>query len=475
MLSHWLDEAGLLPEEDAPALDGDTRADICIVGGGFCGLWTAIRLKERDPSVDIAIVERALCGSGASGRNGGFMLSWWAKFGSLGKICASDEAVRLARASADAVGEIGRFCADHGIDAHFRGDGWLWAATSGPQVGSWNALLDTLERHQQHPFELWEPETVARRSGSDRHIAGIFEPTAASVQPALLARGLRRAALSKGVRIYERTPMTRLERGRPPRVVTANGSVTAEKVVIAMNAWATVFPELRRTIVVVSSDIVTTRPIPERLAASGWSDGMCISDSRTLVNYYRPTMDGRVAFGTGGGRLSFGNRVDSGFDGASPRAREVEGYFRRIYPGFGDVPIATHWTGPIDRSLNGLPFFGRLDGRDDLLYGLGFSGNGVGPTSVGGRILASLALGTKDEWSQCGLVRSGVGLFPREPVRYVGGRMVIAANRRKERLEDEGRAPGPLTVALAGLAPAGLVPVKGVDAPAAKATKAAKA
>ena len=155
---------------------------------------------------------------------------------------------------------------------------------------------------------------------------------------------------------------------------------------------------------------------------------------------------------------------------ALPRApARSKAYFRRIYPNFSDVPIATSWTGPIDRSLSGLPFFGRLDGRDDLLYGLGFSGNGVGPTSVGGRILASLALGAKDEWSECGLVREEVGLFPREPVRYVGGRMVIAANRRKERLEDQGQTPGPLTVKLAGLAPAGLVPVKGVDAPAAKA------
>ncbi len=469
MLSHWLDEAGPARDDDAPALEGDQRADICIVGGGYCGLWTAIRLKQRDPSIDVAIVEKDVCGSGASGRNGGFVLSWWAKFGSLCKVCTSDEAVRLARASADAVGEIGRFCADNGIDAHFRGDGWLWAATSAPQVGSWSALVDTLERHQQHPFELWEPETVKRRSGSERHIAGVFEPTGASVQPALLARGLRRAALSMGVRIYERTPMMSLHRGRPPRVVAPRGILTAEKVVIAMNAWATMFPELRRTIVVISSDIVATRPMPERLAASGWNDGMCISDSRTLVNYYRPTTDGRIAFGTGGGRLSFGNRVDRRFDGPSPRAAEVEAYFRRIYPDFGDVPIATSWTGPIDRSLSGLPFFGRLDGRDDLLYGLGFSGNGVGPTSVGGRILASLALGAKDEWSECGLVRGGVGLFPREPVRYVGGRMVIAANRHKERLEDEGREPGPLTVRLAGLAPAGLVPVKGVDAPQSKA------
>ena len=469
MLSHWLAEAGLSPEDAAPALEGDRRADICIVGGGFTGLWTAIRLKEREPALDIAVIEKDTCGSGASGRNGGFVLSWWAKFGSLSKICASDEAVRLARASADAVGEIGRFCTDHGIDAHFRGDGWLWAATSAPQAGSWNVLVDTLERYQQHPFALWKPETVRRRSGTDRHIAGIFEPTAASVQPARLARGLRRVALSMGVRIYERTPLIRLERGRPPRAVTPRGAVTAGKVIIAMNAWATMFPELRRTIAVVASDIVATRPVPEKLAASGWSDGMCISDSRTLVNYYRTTVDGRIAFGTGGGRLSFGNRVDRRFDGESPRAREVERYFRRIYPGFRDVPIAANWTGPIDRSLNGLPFFGRLGGRDDLLYGLGFSGNGVGPTSIGGRILASLALGAKDEWSQCGLVREGVALFPREPVRYVGGRLVIAANRRKERLEDEGRVPGLLTRKVAGLAPAGLVPVKGIDAPTAKA------
>ena len=143
MLSHWLTEAGLSTDDAAPALEGDTRADVCIIGGGFCGLWTAIRLKQRDPSIDIAIVEQGLCGSGASGRNGGFVLSWWAKFGSLCKICPSDEAVRLARASADAVGEIGQFCADNGIDAHYRGDGWLWAATSTPQVGSWDALVNT--------------------------------------------------------------------------------------------------------------------------------------------------------------------------------------------------------------------------------------------------------------------------------------------------------------------------------------------
>ena len=216
MLSHWLTEAGpSVAEETAPALEGDARADICIVGGGFCGLWTALRLKERDPAIDVAIVEKDECGSGASGRNGGFVLSWWAKFGSLCKFCPSDEAARLARASADAVGEIGRFCTENGIDAHYRGDGWLWAASNQAQDDSWNALVDTLERHQLHPFELWERETVKRRSGTDRHVSGVYEPTGATVQPALLARGLRSVALAKGVRIYERTPLDPA-RPRPP-------------------------------------------------------------------------------------------------------------------------------------------------------------------------------------------------------------------------------------------------------------------
>jgi putative aminophosphonate oxidoreductase len=465
MLSHWLEEAPLAAAEAAPALKGNARADVCIVGGGYCGLWTALRLKEREPALDIAIVEKARCGDGASGRNGGFVLSWWAKFGSLLKFCPSDEAVRLAEASADTMREMAEFCAAHGIDAGLRRDGWLWAASSTAQDGAWTALLADLARRQLHPFEEWSRAQVAARTGTDKHVSGVFEPGAASVQPALLAHGLRRVALEKGIRIYENTPMRRLDRSRPPTVVTDAGHLSAEKVVIAMNAWATMLPELRRAILVISSDIVATEPFPERLAAAGWRDGLTISDSRTLVNYYRTTPDGRVAFGTGGGVLAYGNRVAAKFDGPTPRAAEVSANFHRLYPAFKDIAIASHWTGPVDRSLSGLPFFGRLAGRDDILYGLGFSGNGVGPSLVGAKILASLVLETRDEWSGCGLVRDDVGRFPREPLRYFGGRMVLAANRRKETAESQGRAAGPLTRALAGQAPAGLAPVKGVAAP----------
>jgi putative aminophosphonate oxidoreductase len=458
--SLWLEEALAGEDAESPRLEGQERAEVCVVGGGYTGLWTALRLREQDPSLDVAVVEADVCGGGASGRNGGFVLSWWAKFTTLAKVCGVEEALRLGRASAEAVVEIGRFCDEHGIDAHYRADGWLWAATRPVQLGAWEQSIAELERHGVRPFDELEPEEVARRSGSPVHVGGVLEREAATVQPALLARGLRRVALDRGVRIYERSPMTALERSQPPRVVTPAGALTADRVVLALNAWAAKLRELRRALVVIASDMVATEPIPERLAEIGWRDGLCISDSRMLVNYYRTTRDGRIAFGKGGGTLSFAGRIGPEFHGASPRADEVADSLRSLYPALRGVRIATSWNGPIDRPVHGLPFFGRLGGRPDIVYGTGYAGNGVGPTAIGGRILASLARGLDDEWATCGLVRGDVERFPPEPARFLGGLLVRAAVARKERAEDAGRRPDALTVRLAALAPAGLVPLK---------------
>jgi putative aminophosphonate oxidoreductase len=460
MRSLWLEEALAGPEAETPPLQGEHVADVCVVGGGYTGLWTALELKAREPALDVVLLEADICGGGASGRNGGFVLSWWAKLVTLLKLCGTDEALQLGRASEAAVDDIGRFCAEHGIDAHFRQDGWLWAATSEAQIGAWDETLAALRRHGVEAILELDQEEVARRSGSPAHVAGVLEPRAATVQPALLARGLRRVALERGVRIFERSPMTTLVRSRPPRVRTARGTVTAQKVVLALNAWAAAVRELRRSLVVIASDMVATEPVPDRLTESGWSDGLCVSDSRMLVNYYRPTADGRIAFGKGGGTLAFGARIGASFHGASPRAHDVAANLYKLYPALQDVRITHSWNGPIDRSVTSLPFFGRLGRRDDLLYATGYSGNGVGPSLLGGRILASLALGTDDEWSATPLARGPVGRFPPEPVRYVGGLVVRAAVARKERAEDAGRRPDPLTTRLAGLAPAGLVPVK---------------
>lgn len=458
--SLWLQEALATEDDMAPQLEGNVRADVCVVGGGYTGLWTALRLKEAEPALGVVILESDVCGGGASGRNGGFVLSWWSKFGTLAKLFGVGEALRLARASAEAVSAIGVFCSANGVDAHFREDGYLWAATNPAQVGAWLSTVEELDRHGEHPFEELDRDEVARRAGSPVHLAGVLESSGAIVQPALLARGLRRVALRRGIRIHEGTPMTSIEHGVTPKVVTPRGSVRAERVVLALNAWGSMFRQIRSRVVVIGSDIVATEPIPERLTEIGWTDGLCISDARLLVHYYRTTADGRIAFGKGGGALAFGARIGDRFEGRPRRvARVVEG-FHRIFPKLRGARIATSWTGPIDRTRTGLPFFAPLGRSPNVVFGVGYSGNGVGPSYLGGKILASLALGRDDEWARCGLVGLAPQRFPPEPIRFAGGLVVRSAIERKERLEDGGQKADPITRALVRLAPAGLVPVE---------------
>ncbi|TCV66203.1 MULTISPECIES: NAD(P)/FAD-dependent oxidoreductase [Pseudomonas] len=453
--SLWLEEIAseLTP---LPALEGNLSVDVAIVGGGFVGLWTALQLLEKDPVCRIAIIEQDICGGGASGRNGGFVMSWWPKISSLSAQCGKDEAVRLARASAAAIGEIEAFCEAHGIDAHFRRAGWLWTATSDAQRGAWNDVLQTCQRLGEAVYMPLSNREVARRTGSPMHLEGVLEISNATVQPARLVRGLRRVALEKGIKIFENTPMIGLERGKPAVLQVPKGRIAAQSVVLANNAWAAAIPELRRTILPVTSTIVATAPIPDRLESIGWTGGEAITDSQLMVDYYRTTQDGRIAFGKGTGMISYGSRVDASYDDNPQLSQDTEQDFRRTYPHLSDVPVTHAWCGPIDRTFDSLPVFGHLEDAPNIVYGIGWSGNGVGPSRLGGRILASMALGLDDEWSHCGLVGRKPKLFPPEPFRYVGGLMVRSAVQRKEAAEADNRSPAWLDCALAGLAPAGL-------------------
>lgn len=385
-------------------------------------------------------------------------MSFWHHFTGLERLCGTEETLRLARASADNVADVGRFCAEHGVDAEFRHDGWFWTATNQAQLGAWDSTIAAIGRHGDQPFRPVAPDELAARTGSAAHLAGVFEASCATVQPAKLARGLMRVAQERGVAIHEASPMVGLDRSARLAARTPYGSVSADRVIIATGAWAAHLRELHRAFVVVASDIVITDPAPEILQQIGWRDGSAVSDSRLMVHYYRTTPDGRVAFGKGGGRLAYGAHIDPSFDGPSPIACEVAGRLRGLYPPLAEVPITTSWNGPIDRTVDGLPFFMTL-GRPDLVCGAGYSGNGVGPSALGGRILASMALGRDDEWAGCGLVRRPPAGMPPEPFRYLGGRVVRSAVARREQAEDAGRQPGKLDLALAGLAPAGLVPL----------------
>jgi glycine/D-amino acid oxidase-like deaminating enzyme len=454
--SLWMQEA--LDEEldgaSAP-LRGTARSDVCVVGGGYTGLWTALAIKDRDPSVDVVLVEASVCGAGASGVNGGFAMTWWPKWGTLRKIVGSDAAA-VAAASERAVAEIGDFVAANGVAADYTAAGWLWAATNPAQLDSWQETVDGWAEAGLAPYRPIDAATAAAITGSETHLGGVFEAGVATLHPGRLVRALRRIAIDRGVRVHEHSPMTAIrQQGSQVAVTTAAGVVLASQVVLATNAALVAEREIRRHLLVLGSDVVATAPCSRLL--DEWSPGMAISDSRRLVHYYRTTKDGRVVFGKGGGRIGAGSQVDPRFWGVSERVGEVTSHLHRTYPQLRGVPVTHAWSGAVDYSIDALPFFGSLSRLPAVHYVAGFSGDGVGPSRLAGHVLASRALGLDDEWSAFPLVRTPRGALPPEPARFLGGQLVRRAITRKEQLEDRGQRPGRTLVALAGLDPTSFV------------------
>jgi glycine/D-amino acid oxidase-like deaminating enzyme len=434
-----------------PVLQGDDAADVCIAGGGYAGLWTAIHLKERRPELDVVVVERGVCGLGASGRNAGFAMSWWSKFPTLAKTVGDEAALRLCRRSAEVVELLGDFCEREGIDADYAHSGWLWAATSEAQLGAWQSTIDKLAAHGERPFRVLGKAEAVERTGSDAFFGGAVEASVATVQPAVLARGLRDVAVRRGVRIFEHTPMTGLRHGAPHVVATPGGSVTAPTVVLALNAWIARMRALRRRLVVISTDAIVTEPIPDRLPPAV-ADGMGVTDARRLLNAFRRTRDGRVYMCRSGGSLTYGGRLGDRYEGTSPRVEELREHLHRTFPALEGVRLETSWRGPIDYSVTGLPFIGALS-TPGLYTAAGFSGNGLGPAYLAGESLAAQILGGEDVLEGSALTRPQARRLPPEPVRYAGGRIVRAAIARKEAAEDRDRRPDPVTALFAGMDP----------------------
>jgi glycine/D-amino acid oxidase-like deaminating enzyme len=454
--SFWL--TNQLPSgfRSCPPLAGETRADVVIIGGGFAGLWTSLVLKEKNPSLDVVILERDVCGGGASGRNAGYVLNWWARFPALEAVCGADEAVALGREAVRAVDEIESFCRDNGVSS-FRRDGWLWAATCKAHVGSWSTAASSLARSNFHPFEELSGREIAGNWGLDGFVAGVIDRSCASVDPAELAFALRRVALEKGVRIFEDTPMTRFARQGPVDVETPRGRLRAERLVLAINAWFGGMPEFRSSILIAASELAVTQPVPEKISGMGWTGGPYVNDARLMVGALRALPDGRVMFGKGGGRIGFAGRVGNRFEGAAPRLDLMTNEFHRYSSHFEGLSAETSWIGAVDRTRDGLPMFGYLGGNRHIVFGGGFSGNGVGPTRLGARIMASLLLENGDALARTGIVRAPIGGFPPEPFRQLGGRLVMNAVHRRDVALHTGTPVGALTERIARLAPSTLV------------------
>jgi glycine/D-amino acid oxidase-like deaminating enzyme len=206
----------------------------------------------------------------------------------------------------------------------------------------------------------------------------------------------------------------------------------------------------------MSSDMVATAPIAQRLAAIGWTGDECIADEHLMVHYYRTTRDGRIAFGKGGCSHAYLGRITQQFADPGDRVALTERSFRRIYPMLADVPITHTWTGPIDRSETNSLFFGHLDRNPDIIYGVGYSGTGVGPSYLSGRILASTALDRRDEWQESPINRGPRSLYPYDPVRYFGGNVVRAAVLAKEADLNAERTSNPVVEFFHRFVPSGL-------------------
>jgi glycine/D-amino acid oxidase-like deaminating enzyme len=454
--SLWLQQAlGDQEPYEHQALTGHAKTDVCIVGGGFTGLWTALELKRRAPGTDVTVVEADICGAGASGRNGGFALTWWAHFEHLLSLCGPEAAVALAQRAEQAVRSIGEFCRERGIEDAFSMSGWVWAATNPAQVGSWEKTVGLLERFGVQPYQSLTRHKLTELSGSQQHLDGLFEPVSASVQPARLARELALAAREAGVHIYERSQVRAIEYGPHTSVVLDQGSIVAEQVVLAVNAWAAKIKEIGAGLVVVASDVIATEAAPERLAEAGIRAGVCISDGRRLVNYYHATAEGRMIFGKGGGTLAYDNKITAAFDHPGRREAAIRSQLLRTYPALWDVPVTERWSGPIDYSLSGLPFFVRLREAPSVLVCAGFSGDGVGPSRLAGEILAELVADGGSAGLPGALRSVPTRPLPPEPIRYVGGRIVRQAIARKEHSEDLGCRPRLTDRFVAALDPTG--------------------
>ncbi|HEY0318325.1 MAG TPA: FAD-binding oxidoreductase [Solirubrobacterales bacterium] len=446
---YWLEEVGEVAP--APPLVGDRDADVLVIGGGFTGLWSAWHLKQLQPEARVVLLEADGCGRGPSGRNGGFCNVMWFSLPNMRQRWGDGPALAVARAADRAVREIGEFCEREEVDAGFRMGGYLQVSTAAAQDEIWaEALAVCRELGVADAVEPLSPAEVAARCSSPAFRAGAFYPTSATVQPAQLARGLRDRLRARGVEVFEATPVQAL-RDAPGGVEarTASGTVRAGAAVVAIGAAAKArHGPLRDRLTVTSSHIVLTEPVPDLLEEVGWTGGECITDCRTMLHYFRTTADGRIAFGLGGGRISMGarlrGRVEVDPEVVSLAAERLRAYF----PGIEGRRITHAWGGPIDVSPTHLPVVVPLPGGR-AFAAAGYTGNGVGPSHMVGRTLASLALDRRDEHSRLPIVDPTPQRVPPEPFHWLGGSAIRAGIMSKERAEGEGRRPGPVSVALA--------------------------
>ena len=443
--SWWLDEAGGV-SDPAPSLRVDADADVVIVGGGYSGMWTAWHALEAGARV--VLLEADLCGHGPSGRNGGFVEDVWLSLPALRERLGDAGALRVARAAEESVEAIGAWCVEQDVDTWFRVGGHLVVSTvAGHDSVGREAVAAARELGVADRVVALSPDDVRARCASARFRGGVAMPGGATVQPARLALGLRRRLLERGASIFERTRVLAVHDGGRGIVVetTSGARVRAAHVVLAAGGALAAFGPLRSRITVASSHIVLTEPVPDVIEELGWTGGAAITDARRLLHYFRTTADGRIAFGWAGGRLAMGARMGGRVEVDPAVAAQAQRDLVALFPQLAGRAITHAWGGPIDVSPTRLPQIGSL-GSGRVHFAVGYTGNGVGPSHLAGRMLARLATDQPVDLPLVGAPSEG--LIPPEPFRWIGGSTVLAALKRREAAEERGDRADPITRAI---------------------------
>ena len=432
--SYWL---SLQPFTPGPPLRGDQTADVVICGGGYTGLWTAIFLKQAEPGLRVAVLEREYVGYGASGRNGGFAMPLVHRsLADLARTLGDTDARALHRAAVGAVHSLRDFVERERIDCDLMPTGMLVVSNGPEQDARLDAELATAARLGLDGMRPLDRAAVQAEIHSETLRRGIAEDACVLVNPAKLVRGLKDVATRLGVAVHEGTPVSAVRQdGTGVTVDTPGGKVRADRALLAANAYGTGFPELRRWVLPFYSYIILTRRLtPEEWARIGWTGRQGVEDRRSFLHYPRPTIDGRILWG-GRDAAYHPDGPKPDYDRDARIFRRMQETFRWTFPQLGDMVFEYQWGGPIGVTARFIPASGWLAGGR-VAYGFGYNGHGVAGTHLNGQVLRDLLLGRRTDLTELAIVKKKPIAFPPGVLRDT---MVRASVRALQRCDDEGR------------------------------------
>ncbi|MEU0988043.1 FAD-dependent oxidoreductase [Streptomyces sp. NPDC005953] len=417
---YWLDD----PDKPTalPALTGDDRCDLLVVGGGYSGLWTALLAKERDPATDVVLIEGREVGWAASGRNGGFCAASLTHGLSNGLARWPGEIDRLEELGARNLDGIEETVARYSIDCDFERTGSLDVATEPYQVAELAEMYEETQRLGIEGLTLLDQDAVRAEVNSPIFLGGLWDKRGtAMLHPAQLAWGLKRACRELGVRIYENTPGLDLATaGAGMAVRTPYGRVFASRVALGTNVFPSLVKRVRPYTVPVYDYALMTEPLsPAQLAEIGWGGRQGLGDVANQFHYFRITADHRILWGGYDAIYPFGGKVSAELDHRPETYLKLAEHFFRYFPQLEGLRFSHAWGGAIDTCSRFSAFFGTAHGGR-VAYAAGYTGLGVGATRFGAEVMLDLLAGECTERTELEMVRSKPLPFPPEPVAWAG-------------------------------------------------------